>query len=292
MAAFFVVNFRAGHGLVASRWTPASSEPVVSGWMCPQYQGHAAEIAREAAAARFDPVVAVGGDGTVNEVVNGLMQLPRGERPALAVIPAGTANDFARNCGIPLDWDAALRCAASGRRRTVDLGAAAGGWGTRYVGIGAFLGAPAVMAEAANRLGKAHGGILGYLPHLPRALRYRRRVRIVADGDAWEQVVAAVEVANGPSGGGLPVNPGATIDDGLLDLLVVAARSVPATLRVAAAVPRGRHMGLRGVTVRRVSRVSLEGDDVVFAVDGEILGTLPATVEVCPGALDVIVPGR
>jgi diacylglycerol kinase (ATP) len=158
------------------------------------------------------------------------------------------------------------------------------------MGVGAFLGAPALMAEAANRVGKAHGGLLGYLPHLPGALRFRSRVRIVADGDAWEQEVAALEVANGPSGGGLPVNPGARVDDGVLDLLVVGARSLPGTLRVASAVPSGRHTGLRGVTVRRVSRVALDGEDVLLAVDGEILGVLPATIEVCPGAVEIIVP--
>jgi diacylglycerol kinase (ATP) len=289
MRSFFIINPRAGARKDLSALPKRL--PADAAWAHTERAGHAAELARGAARAGFEAVVACGGDGTVNEVLNGLMGSEAELRPALGLLPVGTANDLARSLGLARGVEAALARLQAGATRRMDVGVAVGAFGERFFGISAFVGAAAVMAERANRTGKPMRGLAGYLPHLSGVLRYRADVTVEADGTAWRGPILSVQAANGATGGGgLPIHPGARLDDGLLDLMVIRAASLPQTLALLALLPMGLHTRLPFVSRRAAREVTLSGEGVALALDGEIVGTLPARIGVRPGALHVVAP--
>lgn len=258
--------------------------------------GHAGELAAEAAREGRSVIVVAGGDGTVQEAVDGLMPAD-GAVPgaAVAVVPLGTGNDLARTLGVPLDPHDALRVLARGRIRTVDLVRASCGDRERHLvnfAIGGFAGD--VADRVTPDLRRRWGGLVylrAALAGLP-SLR-RRRARLIVDGEASSPVdVLAVVVANGRLlGGGIPVAPRAEVDDGRLDLVALRG-DVPA--RVPLTVARllvGRHLDAPGVVWRRGRRIEIRAaDPMPFNGDGQPLGSGDASFRVLPGALRVVVP--
>lgn len=258
--------------------------------------GHATLLAREAAREGCSPVVVAGGDGTVHEVVNGLLPESGGVPPApLALVPLGTGNDLARSLGVPMEPHDALRVLGAGRVRRVDVLRAVTGGCERHVvnfAIGGFAGdvADRVTPEARRRW----GGLL-YLraiaQGLPALRRYR--TRLVVDGETLPPLdLLAIIVANGRRvGNGIPVAPRAEMDDGRLDVVAVRG-DVPA--RVPLTVVRvlaGRHLAAPGVLWRRARRVEIRSEPTMpMNADGQALGSAPATFRVLPGALPVLVP--
>jgi diacylglycerol kinase family enzyme len=213
----------------------------------------------------------------VNEIINALMDIPRTERPAFGVLPAGTANDFARAIG-HRNWRHVLDSAAEGTTRPVDIGVAEGAFGRRYFGVAAFAGAPALMARKANEGGKRWRGLAGYLPYLGEALGYSAAVTVDFGSHTWAAQVSAVAVTNTPNGAG-----------GRLDIVFVpAGRTIPVLLSALS----GSILSCGGVRHASIERVVMSGDNVDLALDGEIVGQLPATIEVVPFALDVLQIGR
>lgn len=283
MRTFYIINPRAG------AWRIRRLFPAGSAWALTDGPRHAVELTRNAAYAGYEAVAACGGDGTVNEVLNGLMEVGEGHRPALGIVPMGTANDLARSLGLPLRADAALRLLGGGILCPMDVGTAAGAWGERYFGVSAFAGAAAEMAARANRRRKWLPGLAGYLPWLPRFLPYSALLAVRADGEEWSGHALSVQAANGATGGGgLQVHPGARLDDGLLDVMIIRAASLTRTLGLLANLPSGRHTRLPQVIRRSARRVEISGDSVSLALDGEIVGTLPARIGIRPRAVRVI----
>jgi diacylglycerol kinase family enzyme len=174
----------------------------------------------------------------------------------------------------------------------MDVGVAAGVFGERYFGVSAFVGAAAEMAARANRRGKRFRGVAGYLPGLPSVMTFRADVEVAADGENWSGTAISVQVANAPFGAGLPIHPGARLDDGLLDLMIIRAASVPARWTLLALLPFGLHPRLPFVSRRSVREVALAGDRAPLCLDGEIVGSLPARISLLPHALNVIAPPR
>lgn len=258
--------------------------------------GHAGELAAEAARQGRSAVVVAGGDGTVQEAVNGLVP-PDGSVPdtAVALVPLGTGNDLARTLGVPLDPHHALEPLASGRIRRVDLVRARCGAGERHVvnfAIGGFAGdfADRVTPELRRRW----GGLVylrAALAGLPALRCYR--TRLVVDGEALPPAeLLAVVVANGRwLGHGIPAAPRAEVDDGRLDLVAIrgdVAARVPLTI---ARLLAGRHLDAPGVVWRRARHVEIRAEDAMpFNADGQPQGSGPATFRVLPGALRVVVP--
>jgi diacylglycerol kinase (ATP) len=220
--------------------------------------GHAVELARDGAASGFDPVVAVGGDGTVHEVANGLLRFA-GAIPRLAVVPIGTGNDFARSVGIPSDTRAAAAVAGeeTGTARTVDVGRC----GDRYFVVLAATGFAARVAKAVNAAPSwSKVGALPFVFHTLREVVTNRNVEltITLDGtDTIRQPTFMVYVSNCRySGGGMQLSPEAQPDDGLLD---------------------------------RARTVRVDGPpDVQVQADGEVIGSLPMEIAVVPRALRVL----
>jgi len=260
------------------------------------HPGHAAEAAREALLAGERFLVAAGGDGTVHEVVNGMISDGRPIAPdaVLGVVAAGSGCDFVRSFGLPGDAVQAARHLAGDRVRAIDVGSVTCTDGdaltTRYfVNIAeAGLGG-AVVARAAGlkRVGRFLGSAryaTGFWLTLPG---FRpATVRLDADGQAFAWRAYNVVVANCRFyGGGMQISPKSQPDDCALDVLVMTGPKSDAFTTLPK-VYRGTHLPHRNIAELRAARVLLDADRP-FAVeaDGEILGTTPATFGVIPGAL-------
>jgi diacylglycerol kinase (ATP) len=253
--------------------------------------GHAESLARAAAASGYDRVVAVGGDGTVGEVLNGLAT----SATALAIVPYGTGNDLARELQVPWALDEALACAATGVRRRIDLGTEGG----RYFGVIVGVGfAAEVMRQTNRRTGLAKGPAAIFLAILQTLadLRPLPVVLVLDEGTPEERRVetplTALFVMNTQTtGGGLRLCPEAVPDDGLLDLCLMKDIG---RLDLVATLPRayqGRHVGHPKVAFFRARSVRVEAPEPMTKMfDGDLFGDAPLAAQACPGALEVIVP--
>jgi diacylglycerol kinase (ATP) len=238
-----------------------------------------------------DTVVVVGGDGLVHLGVNLVA-----ERDAnLAVVAAGTGNDFARNLGLPVrDPAAAVALIGSGAPRVIDAGRATGADGEAAWFAGVLgAGFDAVVTDRAARMRWPKGQMrynLAILRELPvfRPIPYA----IELDGRRFETEAMLVAVANTTSfGGGMKVCPDADVSDGLFDVLVLRGISIPQFLRTFPKVFSGTHVTHEAVEIHRCSRVRLEAEGIRSQADGEPFAGLPLDVEVVPGALRVWAPG-
>ncbi|NQU09330.1 diacylglycerol kinase family lipid kinase [bacterium] len=254
--------------------------------------GDAGRLATAAAAAGARCVVAAGGDGTINEVVNGLG--PNG--PRLGVLPLGTVNVFARELGLGTDIRTAWSVLEAGRERVLDLARAEAGDATRYFVQLAGVGLDAWAVQHASWELKKKIGPLSYLWAGLKAVRQPGAPIEVAT-DAGEPRVArgvVVLVGNGRFyGGEFPVFPRARLDDGLLDVCVFQRGGYLDVLRYAVGVTRGTHVRCRDVDYFQATRFTCRagGDGAApFELDGELAGRAPVTFSVLPGALRVAVP--
>lgn len=249
-----------------------------------------ADVQRVLDAGQADALLMVGGDGMVHLGINALAGL---EVP-LGLIPAGTGNDAARSWGVPVgDLSAAVAAFLSGahRPRTVDLGRVRNADSEEYFAAALSAGFDAVVNERANGWSWPKGRSrynLAILRELAvfRPLHYRLEV----DGVTEEIEAMLVAVANGQSfGGGMKITPEAQIDDGELDLFVVAPISRGKLVTLFPKVFQGKHVGHPAVSIRRVRSVRIEllgsNAGLVGYSDGERFGSLPVQVDIVPGAL-------
>lgn len=263
--------------------------------------GDASGLARRAREEGVAEVVSAGGDGTLNEVVNGLAPSGDGSGseqtlPAVGLLPLGTGNDAARSLGVPLDPEEARTVVDSGRTRTVDVGRVRGGR-ERYFVNSAVGGVGGLVERRLPPALKRWLGGYSYRLAAVAALRHVPRYRVTAEWDDGREcvrsVVYSVIVANGSlAGGGVPVAPGAGVDDGVLDLVLIecgAAREMPGLVW---SVLRGRHPERDDVRRVRVESVSLRARPPIWvSLDGEVFGDEALEAEVVPGALRVLTPG-
>jgi diacylglycerol kinase (ATP) len=251
---------------------------------------HPLRAAREAAADGAPAVVALGGDGLVGSCAEGLV----GTETALAVVPAGNGNDFARSLGLhPKRPFLALELLREGRLRAVDAVRAEGpGWGRHYVCVGG-AGFDSDVNAYANTLTRLHGAAR-YVVAVFRTLARFRPAKFTVRVNGEERTLEAmmVAVANAPQyGGGMKVCPEASLDDGLLDVCVVRAIPRRTFIAVFPRVFRGTHVTHPAVVMLRGQKVEIEAErpfDVYG--DGERLGPLPAVFSAVAGALKVAAP--
>jgi len=256
---------------------------------------HAAELARQAVVSGYRTVVAVGGDGTSNEVLNGLMaarEAGEGEA-AMGVLCVGTGNDFAYGMGIPLDLEEGCAALARGRTRRVDVGHARG---FRYFGNGIGVGFDAAVNVVASRLRRLRGFLVYLIAVLRTLLFYYRAplTRIELDDQTLEQPALMISVMNGRRmGGGFLMTPFSRPDDGLFDLCIGKKMSQLEMLSFVPRFMKGTQVGDPRVTMARSRRVRVtvrDGTQVVHA-DGETLAldVRELDLEVVPQALRVVV---
>ena len=259
------------------------------------HSGHATEVARDALARGERYLVAVGGDGTVHEVVNGMLDAgrPVAADAVLGVVAAGSGCDFVKSLGLPGDAVQGARHLTGEGVRRVDVGkvtcAAGQGEVTRYfpniaeAGLGA-----AVVTRAATLPGflgpaKYFCGFWLTLPGFRPGT-----VRVDADGEAFQWSAYNVVIANCRFyGGGMQISPKSQLDDGALDVLVMVGPKSDAFTTLPK-VYRGTHLPHRDIVELRASRVRIETDPPFpVEADGEVVGTTPATFEVIPTPIQV-----
>lgn len=268
---------------------------VTSAWGRPEFaltarSGHATQLAR-AAVGRHARVLAVGGDGTVHEVANGLLSSGAPELPALGVVPVGTGNDFAKmTYPARLAPEAAIAALAAGTTRRFDVGRA---WEEYFVNsIG--VGLDAEVAQRVNRY-KHWPGAAGYVVAALGAIWHRRArpMRVTTDDGEWSGSVTVLEVGVGPCAGGLfYLTPDARPDDGLLDLCAIGPFGLGFLLRAGPRVLRGTHGALEGVRMSRSTRVRIVASDgpLTAHFDGEVRAPGSGTLDITllAGALPVL----
>jgi len=263
-------------------------------WAFTRSSGDATATAARAAQEGRSLVVVCGGDGTISEVVNGLA----GSETALAVIPAGTANVWAKEVGIPRQPIAALEAAVRGQARRIDLGRASApsGGGGRYFFLMAGLGLDGSIAASLPLNVKRYLGASTYaIMAVGQSLRYRgQRVELIVDGEPLETSLLMMVVGNTRGYAGVTqVTSRAYADDGLLDVCVFQGRHtldiIFHTLRVAAQA----HLRASPVLYRRARRLEVHSETPLPAqLDGDFYPGYPTVFEVAPAALTVMVPQK
>ncbi len=257
----------------------------------------AAALARGALDRGFECVVAVGGDGTLNEVVNGFFdgERPVNPRAAVGVVPSGTGGDFRRAFGWSASLDESCRRLAGDATRPIDVGrieflSPSGEAQARCFLNIASAGASGRVDFEVNRATKALGGRASFALGTFRAMLSHRdfSLRLTLDGGPARPVTATLlAAANGQYfGGGMRVAPDARLDDGLLDVTLWTGLRLRDFILRGRLLYDGRHVQLPQTQRFRARQLSLESDaEVLLDVDGEQPGKLPARFSVLPGAL-------
>ncbi|MHB9003331.1 MAG: diacylglycerol/lipid kinase family protein [Coriobacteriia bacterium] len=252
----------------------------------------AARIAREATG--VDTVIAVGGDGTVHEVLNGLMARPADDRPAMALLPTGSGNDYRRTLGISTDLSTAVRQIAGGERRKMDVGTVNGTYFANSLSIGMDARVTAKAVEL--KVSTGWSGLPLYLRALMYVLfkqLYPHHVTVSIDGGEPSDLdMLLVAFTNGPTyGGGFFITPDAAGDDGLLDMCLIDPLPLGEALWRLPFVIAGKHTRMRPVHMSRHSRVLLISETPLEGqVDGETMLERSYDIGILPAAIDVIVP--
>jgi diacylglycerol kinase (ATP) len=295
----FLVNPAAEGGAVGRRWPEMSHRAAGLGLrgdtLLSERPGHLRELAREAVENGASLLVAVGGDGTVNEVVQGLA----GKQAELAIIPRGTGWDFARTYGIPRRLEAAVAVALQGHVRAIDLGRASyRSWDGReaesYFANIASAGMTGAIAKRANETSKALGGKVSYAwATLAVFARWQNdEVLVQVDDERRSGRMHDVVVANGRYfGGGMMICPEAEPDDGLFDVLLIGDLTKRDLLVTLPKTYRGRHLPHPKAELLRGAVVTVDAPEPLpVELDGEQPGTTPVRFEIVPQALRLRVP--
>jgi diacylglycerol kinase (ATP) len=293
MRAGLIVNPRAGRGGGRPLARRIEEHLAARGLPCAtSFSAAAGEIAAQAEAAcreGCDPLIVAGGDGSINEAVNGLMRAGGGAR--LGIVPAGTGNDFVKAAGIPGEWQQACERILAGEVRAIDVGRCNGHYFVNSVGAGF----DAEVARAARGIPWLRGNAVygaALLAMLVRGVR-RLRATIEDDDDRVVEDVTLIAVANGPYyGGAFHIAPGAVLDDGWFEVIVARAVGRLGVLRFTPRVLAGTHLALPIIRHRRARRVTITcPEGLCVHADGEILADAAQRIEIelLPGRLRLLV---
>jgi len=311
MKPFLVVNPRSAGGATARHFDSIAQAARNAVGECEhaftERVMHAADLTRGALQRGHDLIVAVGGDGTINEVVNGFFEKAEAGQPAqpvkpgaaLGVLPRGTGGDLRKTIGLDGDlWRSAARL--KGERKPADVGRVEfigddGQPAARYFMNVAEVGVGAKVVDIANSSSKILGGKATFALASLRALMGWKDLHVKAsfDGEpAQELNVTTLAIANGRYfGGGMLVAPEAKLDDGLFHITIWTGFTLMDFVLKSGAMYDGTHTRLKGCSTRTARTVRLEqggSEPVNIEVDGERIGRLPATFSVLPGALQVV----
>ncbi|AOT70478.1 diacylglycerol/lipid kinase family protein [Geosporobacter ferrireducens] len=251
-------------------------------------KGEAEHIAKEAADGTYEKIVAVGGDGTVYEVINGLA----GGTAALGVIPSGTGNDFVKTMKISPKLESALETVLNGEITAIDCGKVNG----RYFINVASIGLDAEIVKKTEEMKKYIPGPTAYMAGLFKTLfQYRLQdVEIVIDDWVYKGKITLVAVGNGKYyGGGMKVVPSAKIDDGYFTVCLIKPMSKFKMLRLLPTIFSGDHIQESEVIILKGKKIRVSSKDpMILNTDGDISGTTPAVLEIIENRTSVIVPNK
>jgi diacylglycerol kinase (ATP) len=299
----FLVNPASANGSTGRRWPDLAHRVAAAGLegdaLLSERPGHLVELARDAVAGGATRLVVVGGDGTVHEVIDGVMRAEPREPVELAVLPLGTGRDFARSLRIPARLDAAIEIARSGGLRTIDVGCASyatvDGEGSAYFANFAGAGISGAIARRANRTTKALGGRLSFLwATIAVFSRWSpSEMTVEIDGDTRRVRLLEALAMNGDyTAGGMWVAPAAAPDDGCFDIVLIGEFSKREFVTTFPKIYRGRHVSHAKVEIVRARELRVDAPaPLPIVLDGEQPGTTPVRFELVPSAVRVRVPG-
>lgn len=277
---------------------PIVAEHGGADWSETAYRTHAVELAKQAAIEGYDLVIALGGDGTIHEVINGLMQAPGEKRPALGIVPIGSGNDFAYALGIPTDAGRAMRQALNGEASAVDLGLLVDEHGRKeYFGNTLGIGFDTIVNLRLHQLPLLRG-VLMYFAAVIRTILLNHnpvKMQVEIDGEKLEQENLMVVICNGPrEGGGFMLAPDAKLDDGVLNYTIVRKVSRAMMFRLLPEVMKGTHGKFPQVKVGACKKFLITSDRPLYIhTDGEIFSGFGSNlkriaVEILPNALRIV----
>jgi diacylglycerol kinase (ATP) len=267
-------------------------------WSGTVYPGHAIELAKQVGEQGYDMVIAMGGDGTVHEVINGIMRIPEDNRPILGVVPVGSGNDFAHAISAPTKSEHALVHALNNESSAVDLGLMTDEHGKKeYFDNTIGIGFDTVVTIRSHRLPLLRGFIM-YLTAVIQTIFLNHdpiTMQIETEDQNWEQSNLLLTMCNGPrEGGGFMIAPEAKIDDGILHYAMIKKVSRPMMFRLVPEVMNGTHGRFKQVTMGSCKKMSVSADRPMYIhADGEIysgFGTdvRKVTFEILPSVLKVV----
>ncbi len=238
-------------------------------------------------------VIAAGGDGTVNAVVNSLLQLDASRRPRLAIVPLGTANDFAGTLAIPDELPAAVDLLRTGRVVPIDVVRISADQFQRYYANIAAGGNSVRVSEALTDDIKATWGAFCYMRGAVGVLADMQtyHVRAECDGEIIECDSWGILIANGRTNAGrIPVAPKASPNDGLIDVIVIRDGNVVDMVEIISKTLLSSFLESEQVIFRQVRTLRLSSSPAMrFTLDGEVIDEEPINFEVVPGAIEMFV---
>ncbi|MDD5702897.1 MAG: diacylglycerol kinase family lipid kinase [Dehalococcoidales bacterium] len=297
-----IVNPAAGAGSTKRKW-PGIRSCLKNAGLSFDYQftegkGHGIELAKAAAGNGFRYLVAVGGDGTIHEVANGILQTPNAAETSLGLISTGTGSDLSRSIGAIRSYSHACSALSNPGKLLIDVGLVEyhqdGQTRQRYFINSAGIGFDAKVIEATESMPKFFGGTIPYLTGLARSfIGYRNRSVTMRIGDKSDEIVTVLGIiaANGKYfGGGMKIAPEARLNDNLLDIIIIGNFGKLELLRVFPRIYKGTHMMYHKVRMERDTRVTIESKQpFLLQADGELLGGGPVSFSIHPAALNLAV---
>jgi len=266
-----------------------------------EYPGHAAELTRKALKLGYKTIMSVGGDGTMNEVVNGFFDNDRliDENSRLVVFSRGTGCDFIRTLGINKNIEDLLAILKRNREKQIDVGrlslvSAEGNMSVKYFLNIADIGIGAETADRVNKNSKRLSGFLSFmLGTLSTVVLYKNQnfEVVIDDNIHLNGIMNSVIVANGKYfGGGMMVAPDAVMDDGVFDIIILGNLSKPDIIKSFPLIYKGKHMNHPKLKYYRGRKVKVtSGGKGLIEVDGEIPGRADAVFELMPKAFKILV---
>jgi diacylglycerol kinase (ATP) len=302
--AFIVVNPKAQNGRAGKEW------PELERIIKEEYHGefhaeftsaplHATSLAKQALREGYDLVVALGGDGLINEVMNGFFENGRATNPSstLGVLPFATAADFIKTVGIPRDFREAVKHLDSSSSRPCDVGLIScesldGQPVARYFINVAEFGVGADVVDRVNRTTKWFGGTVSFTWGILRTIPFYRNKKVsyrIDKGAETEALINNLVIANGRFyGAGLKPAPNAQIDDGLFDISIIGNVGLFESITSLGKLRDGTYLNLPKVTSQRGTSLSAQcSERVLIEADGEVVGKLPARFELLPFAIRI-----
>ncbi len=283
---------------IANDLRPIINEYGAADWSGTVYPTHATELARQAGLDGYDMVIALGGDGTVHEVINGLMQVPAETRPVLGVVPVGSGNDFAHAISIPAAPDRALLHALNGQSSPVDIGLMTDENGRQeYFDNTVGIGFDAVVTIRSHKLPVVRGFLM-YLTAVIQTILLNHDpslMKVQTEAGAWEETALMFTLCNGGrEGGGFMIDPKAKNNDGEMSYAMVRKCSRLAMFRLIPEFMNGTHMRFPQIKMGTCTTLSIQADRPMYIhADGEIFTSFGSNLkavrfETLPSALRVV----
>jgi len=293
-----IVNPVAGNGQVGKNWPHIAQmlreRQIHFSYDLTERIGHAIHLTRKAIADGYRTIIANGGDGTLNEALNGFVVSGTIDPSlTLGIIPGGTASDFVRTLGIPQGDEASCDRITAGRTTLVDIGEMTYGptekQNTRYFLNVAGAGFDGEVAEHVNQKSKSMGGTIPYLTSLVTTLLTysNKHVEVTLDDRSFKQCVNSVIICNGRYfGGGMHIGPDAHLDDGIFDVVILGDLGKIEFLANVPRVYKGTHLSHPKVSSFRSTEIHVTSEEQMFIqADGELIGKTPITFRMIPKRL-------